>query len=140
VPERHALPGVAVDAALRRVDVDYASTFAPGSRIKRSCPVGRVPGVMQLVAAVEPDLPGWLSAAMGQVASWRSAIFVVVVLIIIMVGRLLAEWQRRRTLIGVIQHAPGGTVVTQERGRSGPAMRIEIGSDPNNDKTQRGGR
>lgn len=46
---------------------------------------------MELVAAVEPDLPGWLSAAMVHAVSCRSAIFVVVVLITIMVGRLLAE-------------------------------------------------
>ena len=69
---------------------------------------------MELVTAVEPDLPGWLSAAMVHAVSWRSAIFVVVVLIIIIIGRLLAEWQRRRTLIAVIQHAPGGTVITPD--------------------------
>jgi hypothetical protein len=94
---------------------------------------------MELDTAVEPGLPGWLSAAMGHTVAWRSAVLVVVVLIIIMVGRLLAESQRRRTLIAVIQHAPGGTVITQERGRGGPAMRIEIGTNPKNGTTQRGG-
>jgi hypothetical protein len=49
------------------------------------------------------------------------------VLVIGLVGRLLAEWQRRKTLVAVIQHAPGGTVIVQNRGRGGPATRIEIG-------------
>jgi hypothetical protein len=43
------------------------------------------------------------------------------------VFRLLAEWQRRLTLVALVQHAPGGTVIVQERGRGGPAMRVQVG-------------
>jgi len=44
---------------------------------------------------------------------------------------LLAEWQRRKTMVAVIQHAPAGTRIVQNQGCGGPAMRIEIGTDSN---------
>lgn len=40
---------------------------------------------------------------------------------------LLAEWQRRATLLALVCNAPSGTVVVQERGRGGPAMRVHVG-------------
>jgi len=40
---------------------------------------------------------------------------------------LVAEWQRRTTLIALVRNAPAGTVVVQERGRGGPAMRVQVG-------------
>jgi hypothetical protein len=93
---------------------------------------------MNLITAVDPDLPVRLSAVLAHAASWKTVILLLGVLVIGLVGRLLAEWQRRRTLVAVIQHAPGGTVIVQSRGRGGPAMRIEIGSgsnDPGNQGT-----
>jgi len=95
---------------------------------------------MKLITVADPGLPGWLAAALAHAVSWRSAIFVVAVLVIGSVARLLAEWQRRKTLVAMIKHAPRGTVIEQERGRGGPAMRIEIGSDLSNQSTPGGGR
>jgi hypothetical protein len=37
-------------------------------------------------------------------------------LVLMGVFRLLAEWQRRTTLVTLMNHAPGGTVVIQQRG------------------------
>lgn len=50
-------------------------------------------------------------------------------LVAVLVGMsaLVAEWQRRATLIALVRNAPAGTVVVQERGRGGPAMRVQVG-------------
>jgi hypothetical protein len=84
---------------------------------------------MNLITAVDPDLPVRLSSALAHAVSWKSVILLLGVLVIGLVGRLLAEWQRRSTLVALVRHARGGTVIEQKRGRGGPAMRIEIGSD-----------
>jgi hypothetical protein len=91
---------------------------------------------MNLVTAVDPDLSVRLFAALDHAASWKSAILLVGVLVLRLVGRPLAEWQRRKTLVALIQHARGGTVIVQQRGCGGPAMRIEIGSSPNDSDHQ----
>ncbi|MFF2078400.1 hypothetical protein ACFVXG_27045 [Kitasatospora sp. NPDC058162] len=44
--------------------------------------------------------------------------------------RLLAEWQRRRTLVALVERAPLGTVVVQESGMGGPGMRVQVGARP----------
>lgn len=41
--------------------------------------------------------------------------------------RVVAEHARRRTLIEVCAYAPSGTVIVQEAGPGGPAMRVWIG-------------
>lgn len=47
---------------------------------------------------------------------------------VLMAGlRLLSEWQRRVTLVDLVERAPGGTVVVQERGLGGPAMWVQVG-------------
>jgi len=63
----------------------------------------------------------------------------VAVLVIGLLGRLLSEWQRRRTLVELVTKAPAGTVITQQRGRGGPAMKIEIGPDSKHDVSSGGG-
>ena len=97
--------------------------------------------MMNLITAVDPDLPVRLSSALAHASSWKSVILLLGVLVIGLIGRLLAEWQRRKTLVAVIKDAPGGTVIVQNRGRGGPAMRIEIGPAPNvpNDQSALGG-
>ncbi|MGW3185548.1 hypothetical protein ACWDD9_40395 [Kitasatospora sp. NPDC001119] len=44
--------------------------------------------------------------------------------------RLLAEWQRRRTLVALVERSPLGTVVEQESGMGGPGMRVQVGTRP----------
>ena len=41
--------------------------------------------------------------------------------------RLLSEWQRRVTLVDLVERAPGGTIVIQERGLGGPGMWVRVG-------------
>lgn len=43
-----------------------------------------------------------------------------------LVGAATGEWQRRRTLLAILQHAPAGSVVEQESG-TGAGMRVQIG-------------
>lgn len=50
----------------------------------------------------------------------------------------LAEWQRRATLIALVRHAPGGTVVVQERGRGGPALQVHVGAPSETDQGETG--
>ncbi len=47
-----------------------------------------------------------------------------------MIYRLLAEWQRRMTLDHIFTHAPGGSVIFQEKGLAGPAMSVWVGNGP----------
>jgi hypothetical protein len=47
---------------------------------------------------------------------------------LVMAADLLAERQRRATLLALVRAAPAGSVVVQERGRGGPAMGIWVGS------------
>jgi hypothetical protein len=51
-------------------------------------------------------------------------------MLISMVYRLLAEWQRRITFDHVFQNAPGGSVIIQEKSLAGPAMSIWVGAGP----------
>ena len=90
---------------------------------------------MHLITAVDPNLLVRFSAVLAHVTSWKPAILFLGVLVIGWVGRLLAEWQRRKTLVAVIKDAKDGTVIEQQRGRGGPAMRIQIGSDSNEPST-----
>lgn len=43
--------------------------------------------------------------------------------------RLLLEWQLRQTLVAVLDHAPGGTIVEVQRHRrtAGPSVHVEVG-------------
>jgi hypothetical protein len=44
------------------------------------------------------------------------------------VFRLLSEWQLRRTLIEVLDHSPGGTIVVVHRRRAGgPSVWMQVG-------------
>lgn len=92
---------------------------------------------MNLIATVDPNLLAGWSAVYAHVTSWKSAILFLGVLVLGLVGRLLAEWQRRKTLVAMVQQAPGGTVIVQQRGRGGPAVRIEVGSGSNASDQQR---
>jgi hypothetical protein len=58
------------------------------------------------------------------VFSWPAG---VAVLVLMLIYRPVAEWQRRTTLIALVKRAPSGTVIVQQKGLGGPAMRVEIG-------------
>lgn len=45
-----------------------------------------------------------------------------------LVQLVVSEWQRRRTLLDLIKHAPLGTVVEQDTGMGGAKMRVKIGT------------
>jgi hypothetical protein len=97
---------------------------------------------MNFITSVDPDLTARWSGALAHAASWESVIVLLGVLVIGLVGRLLSEGQRRKTLVALITNAPGGTKIVQDRGRGGPAMRIEIGpapDEPNDQSTPDGG-
>ncbi|MEV5972273.1 hypothetical protein [Streptomyces sp. NPDC051921] len=48
--------------------------------------------------------------------------------VLVLIGVVLGEWQRRRTLLAILRQAPPGSVVEQEPGIGGPGMRIRVGS------------
>ncbi|GLY91412.1 hypothetical protein Airi02_093410 [Actinoallomurus iriomotensis] len=74
--------------------------------------------------------PDWMPGLLPNLVSWATVGAVAMMLLAGIGARCLAEWQRRRTLIALVQHAPGGTVVVQERGVGGPAMWVQIGHGP----------
>lgn len=47
--------------------------------------------------------------------------------VLTLTGVAVSEWQRRRTLLAVLRHAPRGTIVEQEPGIGGPGVRIRVG-------------
>ncbi|MFE9558847.1 hypothetical protein ACFYOD_35995 [Streptomyces sp. NPDC006703] len=77
----------------------------------------------------------WLSTLALQPRFW---LWICLVAALAAVAGVLAEWQRRTTLLALIRNAPAGTVVIQERGRGGPAMHVRVGSSP--EATDDGGR
>jgi len=77
-----------------------------------------------------PDWPEWASSAAPHTVSWTTVGTALAPLALIGMFRLLAEWQRRTTLVALMNHAPGGTVVIQQRGRGGPSMWIWVGDGP----------
>jgi hypothetical protein len=69
-----------------------------------------------------------MGATLAHKMSWTAACWVLGMVAITGAIRLLCEWQRRLTLVAIVQHAAGGTVVIQERGLGGPAMWVQVGS------------
>ncbi|MFF2545717.1 hypothetical protein ACFVUY_24505 [Kitasatospora sp. NPDC058063] len=45
-------------------------------------------------------------------------------------ARQLTEWQRRRTLVALVERSPLGTLVEQESETGGPGMRVQVGVRP----------
>jgi hypothetical protein len=77
-----------------------------------------------------PCEPDWLDRPFGmlaQAASLKSACIMLVALAVVAILRLLFEWQRRTTLVDLVERAPAGTVVVQEGGPGGPAMWVQVG-------------
>lgn len=70
----------------------------------------------------ESGWPEWLPAG---VMSWST----VVVAIAVLIYRLLAEWQRRRTLLALLREAPTGTLIFQGKGVGGAEMCIVVGPE-----------
>lgn len=62
----------------------------------------------------------------GPQALWGLGTFVV----ISMIYRLLAERERRIALDHIFTHAPGGSVIFQEKSLAGPAMSVWVGTGP----------
>jgi hypothetical protein len=77
-----------------------------------------------------PGWPEWASTVAPHGVSWTTVGAVLVPLVLMGVFRLLAEWQRRTTLVALMRHAPGGTVVIQQRGLGGPPMWVWVGNGP----------
>jgi hypothetical protein len=76
---------------------------------------------------VWPGWPEWASAVAPHAVSWTTVGAMLASLVLMGVFRLLAEWQRRATLVALMRHAPGGTVVIQQRGLGGPPMWVWVG-------------
>jgi hypothetical protein len=74
--------------------------------------------------------PAWVSTVAPHAVTWPTLGAVLAPLVLLGVLRLFAEWQRRTTLLALLRHAPGGTVVIQEKGSGGPAMWILVGNGP----------
>jgi hypothetical protein len=75
-------------------------------------------------------LAGKAGTVLAPAVSWSAACCVIAVLLITGLFRLLSEWQRRLTLVAIIERAREGTVVVQERGPGGPALWVQVGYGP----------
>ncbi|GAA2358968.1 hypothetical protein [Streptomyces cuspidosporus] len=76
-------------------------------------------------------LGSWVWPVALQPASWAVMCLVAV---LVAAGGLLAEWQRRATLVALVVKAPPGTVLVQDEGRGGPAMQVHVGMRPHHDE------
>ena len=63
-------------------------------------------------------------AAAVHVLAWP---YTAAILVLTAVYRLLAERERRKTLVDLVSHAPAGTIVVMEKGPGGPAMWVRVG-------------
>jgi hypothetical protein len=68
-----------------------------------------------------------VATVLAHVVSWAAACWILGLVAVVGVIRLLCEWQRRTTLVAILQNAPAGTVVIQEGGLGGPAMWVQVG-------------
>jgi hypothetical protein len=73
---------------------------------------------------------GRMTLLAAHVLSWWSAAVMIVVIFGILLYRLLAERERRKTLEATYRYAPAGTVVVQGEGPGGPPMWIQVGEGP----------
>jgi hypothetical protein len=89
----------------------------------------RLTSVMKLTPGMHQYVAGWGAIALACAYSPRSAMLALVVAAAATSAWLLAEWQRRSTLVAIVERARPGTVVVQDSGLGGPAMRIEIGRE-----------
>jgi len=69
----------------------------------------------------------WVPAALPGIVSWHAGIIALSAVIATGVLRLLAEWQRRTTLIELVRSAPPKTVVHQEDKDTGDSIRVWVG-------------
>ncbi len=88
---------------------------------------------MNLSASATATVLGRASTALVHHVSWIAVCWGASVMTIAGLFRLLSEWQRRMTLVAILQHAREGTVIVQERGLGGPAMWVRVGSGPSPD-------
>jgi hypothetical protein len=81
-----------------------------------------------------PSREGWLEH-LGPVAvqvitlviGWPGVCAGVSVVFVALVYRLLAEWQRRKTLLATYLYAPAGTIVVQGHGPAGAPLWVRVG-------------
>jgi hypothetical protein len=69
----------------------------------------------------------WVPAALPGIVSWHAGIIALGVVIATGVFRLLAEWQRRTTLIALVRSAPPETMVHQDDKDVGDSLLVLIG-------------
>ncbi len=81
-----------------------------------------------------PPREGWLehlvpvgARVITWATTWPGACAGVSVVLVVLIYRLLAERQRRKTLLTTYLHAPGGTIVVQGEGPAGPPMWVWVG-------------
>jgi hypothetical protein len=65
-------------------------------------------------------------AAAVHVLAWPYA---AAILAVTAVYRLLAERERRKTLMDLVSRAPAGTIVVMEKGPGGPAVWVKVGGE-----------
>jgi lipase chaperone LimK len=66
---------------------------------------------MDAATPCEPGPLDWAFGMLAQAVSWKSACVMLSALVLTGLLRLLSEWQRRQTLVDLVERAPGGTVV-----------------------------
>lgn len=59
--------------------------------------------------------------------TWPQVAIALGILCMSLTYRLLTERARRKTLTELVERSPKGTIVLQDRGAGGPAMRIQVG-------------
>lgn len=72
----------------------------------------------------------WVASTAPHVLPTVALRYMLAPLMLAGVVRLLAEWQRRLTLVALLSHAPAGTVIVQGKGLGGPALSVWIGGCP----------
>ena len=93
----------------------------------------RCPAATMGVKISKSPTRGWveaLTAVLPHVVTWKTAIVAIGMIVLLVMLRLASEWQRRLTLVALVEKAPGGTVVVQGRGLGGPPMWVQVGNRP----------
>jgi hypothetical protein len=82
--------------------------------------------------------PSWALVIFPHGASWLAGGVVLFFVILRCLQRLLFEWQRRKTLIELLDHAPAGTEIIQVDSICRARMKITVGASPEQGPTLTG--
>ena len=85
---------------------------------------------MSITNGLQWQWQSWASVILPHGSSWVAGGIVLLFVILRGLQRLLFEWQRRKTLMELLDHAPPGSEIIHVDGARGARMKVTVGASP----------